>query len=111
MREDTEWVIDAEELKAWEAEGEEIKRALDPLLARWWEILAKYEEIRERGLTRNPGEGLRLAIITPDEEKELATLNSEAESVCQAIGFWMNRLTDHVARFPRPKPRPRKRRP
>ena len=107
MNQTTEWVIDSEELEAWMAEGEEIKKALDKLWEQYYQSLAEYGNIEERGLARNPGEGLRYAFITPEEGKELEKLNSEMESVTKAIGVWIKRMGDHAARFPRPKPRPR----
>lgn len=107
MREDTEWVIDGEELQAWEAEMERLRREMDQAYGQDYELLVKIGEIRDRGLSRNPGEGLRFAIITEDEGKQLKEINSEAASVTKRMGVLMKQATAHLARYPRPKPRPR----
>ena len=99
------WAIDGEELKAWEAQTDKINRELGALLERWHALLMEYAEIRDSGLSRNPGEGLRFAIITSEEAAELHRIDAEMKAVGDKMAPWLRELADHAARFPRPKPR------
>jgi len=99
------WAIDSEELKAWEAQADKINRELGALLERWHGLLMEYAEIRDSGLSRNPGEGLRFAIITSEERAELQRIDAEMKAVGDKMAPWFRELAAHAARFPRPKPR------
>jgi hypothetical protein len=105
MGQDIEWVIDAEELEAWEAEMERLREEMGEAYRQHYEVLGKLAKIKERGLARNPGEGLRFAVITGPEADELEELVSEGESVRKRMGELMKLATAHLARFPRQKPR------
>ncbi len=108
MRQDERpaWAIDGEELKAWDAQTEKINRELDALLERWRGLLMEYAEIRDRGLSRNPGEGLRFAIITAEEQAELKRIDAEMKVAADQMVPWLRELSAHPARFPQPRPHP-----
>lgn len=107
MGQDIEWVRDAEELEAWKVESERILRKLDPLNIKYGQGLMELIGLRDRGLARNPGKGLRPAIFTSDEVEEMDRLLSELQSVNEALDAVGRELEAHRTRYPRPQPRPR----
>jgi len=107
MDQDIEWVRDAEELEAWKVESERILRKLDPLHTRYGQGLTELLRLRDRGLARNPGKGLRPAIFTSDEVEEMDRLLSELQALNEALDAVSRELMAHHTRYPRPQPRPR----
>lgn len=107
MADDTEWVIDGEQLRRWEEEGKGLKQEADELVVGWWEHFRWVTDFFERGVPSAPAGPIVVVSWSPQEQSELEQHAAEMERLVTLMVQKTVEAAVHAAHFPRAKPRPR----
>ena len=106
MGDDTGWVIDGEELRRWEEEGERLEQEADELVAEWREHFGWVTDFHKRRAPSTPAGQMPALHLTAEEWDELEQHAAEMERLVTLMVQRTVEAAVHAARFPRPKPRP-----
>lgn len=105
MGDDTEWVVDGEQLRRWQEEGEGLKQEADELVGGWWEHFRWVTDFFARRVPSAPPGRILVVDWSP---QEMADLDQHAGELERLVTLMVQKTVEaavHAAHFPRPKPR------